>query len=219
MAGAADLDPNYGPAASRRLLTSALCGVVVAIVLELFAPWQVSVLAGWIVTAGLFTARLWVRLLPTDGPTTRRVATLEDNSRALSDLLLIAASATSLVGVGFALVKASQETGAPKVLFTAAGILTVVASWLLVHSVFTLRYARCYYEGDVGGIDFSSKEPPTYHDFAYVAFTIGMTFQVSDTDLTSSSMRRLALRHALLAYLFGAVILALTINITAGFVH
>jgi uncharacterized membrane protein len=87
-----------------------------------------------------------------------------------------------------------------------------------VHTVFALKYAQLYHSGPGGGIDFNQDEPPRYSDFAYLAFTIGMTFQVSDTDLTSGAMRRLALRHSLLSYLFGAVILAMTINITAGFI-
>jgi uncharacterized membrane protein len=81
--------------------------------------------------------------------------------------------------------------------------------------VFTLRYARTYY-AEGGGIDFNGDRPPDYRDFGYVAFTIGMTYQVSDTDLTSNSLRRTALRHALLSYLFGIVVVAITINVVAG---
>ena len=91
----------------------------------------------------------------------------------------------------------------------------MVASWATVHTVFTLRYARSYFRGSVGGIDFNEKAPPTYLDFAYLLFTIGMTFQVSDTDLTAGAIRRVALAHALLSYLFGAVIVALSINVVA----
>jgi uncharacterized membrane protein len=92
-----------------------------------------------------------------------------------------------------------------------------VVSWLLVHTIFMLKYARMYYRGDSeGGVDFKHKVRPPYSDFAYLALTIGMTFQVSDTDLQSAQFRRLALRHALMSYLFGAVILAATINLVAG---
>ena len=89
-------------------------------------------------------------------------------------------------------------------------------SWLLVHTVFTLRYALLYYTGRDGGIDFNQSAPPCYSDFAYLAFTLGMTFQVSDTDLKTPNIRRTALRQALLSYLFGAVILAATVNLIAG---
>jgi uncharacterized membrane protein len=92
-------------------------------------------------------------------------------------------------------------------------VSAIVAAWACVHTVFTLRYARLYYADPVGGIDFHDDYPPDYIDLAYVALTIGMTFQVSDTDLTARSIRRAAVRHALLSYVFGAVIVAVTINI------
>jgi uncharacterized membrane protein len=92
----------------------------------------------------------------------------------------------------------------------------VVLSWTVVHTVFALRYASLYYHGTDGGLDFNQDTPPRFSDFAYVAFTIGMTFQVSDTELTTPEVRGTALRHALLSYLFGSVILAATINLIAG---
>ncbi len=92
----------------------------------------------------------------------------------------------------------------------------MVLSWAVVHTVFTLRYAHEYYAAPSGGIDFKNDAPPDYQDFAYVAFTVGMTFQVSDTDVQKRVIRRTILRHALLSYLFGAVILAVTINVVAN---
>ena len=96
------------------------------------------------------------------------------------------------------------------------GIVSVVLSWATVHTVFTLRYTRSHYQSPEGGVDFNEKDPPAYLDFVYLAFTIGMTFQVSDTDLTTKRIRRIALLHALMSYLFGAVIVALAINIVAS---
>jgi uncharacterized membrane protein len=96
------------------------------------------------------------------------------------------------------------------------GVASVVLSWALVHTLYTLRYAALYYGEPAGGIDFTSAEPPTYRDFAYLSFTIGMTFQVSDTPVQSPVMRRTVLRHALLSYLFGTGILATTINLVAS---
>ena len=93
-------------------------------------------------------------------------------------------------------------------------------SWACLHTVFTLRYARAYYSGKTaGGINFNEESPPDYRDFAYVSFTIGLTFQVSDTNLASKQIRRIALRHALLSFLFGAVIISLTINLVASLLH
>jgi uncharacterized membrane protein len=96
--------------------------------------------------------------------------------------------------------------------------LTVALSWLSVHAVYTLRYADLYYRTG-GGIDFHDDGAPDFGDFAYVAFTIGMTFQVSDTDLVSRPIRRTALRHALLSYLFGIAVIATTINAVASLLN
>jgi uncharacterized membrane protein len=101
-------------------------------------------------------------------------------------------------------------------LLTALAVGSVVLSWSVVHTVFTLRYAHLYFSPPLGGIDFNQNPHPRYLDFAYVAFTIGMTYQVSDTDLTTETIRAAALRHALLSFLFGTVILATTINVVAG---
>jgi uncharacterized membrane protein len=80
-----------------------------------------------------------------------------------------------------------------------------------------LRYARLYYNDPRGGIEFAEPDKtPDYLDFVYVSFTVGMTFQVSDTDIQSSRIRRTVLRHALLSFLFGAVILGVTVNVVAS---
>ena len=92
-------------------------------------------------------------------------------------------------------------------------------SWVAIHTVFTLRYAQLYYSGTPGAIDFNQPEPPAYADFAYHAFTMGMAFQVSDTDLQTRKIRATALRQALLSYLFGVVIVAMTINLIMELSH
>jgi uncharacterized membrane protein len=79
-----------------------------------------------------------------------------------------------------------------------------------------LRYAVLYYSGSIGGIDFNQKDPPRFADFAYLAFTLGMTYQVSDTNLQSAQIRAAALRHGLLSFVFGSMILATTVNLVAG---
>jgi uncharacterized membrane protein len=95
-------------------------------------------------------------------------------------------------------------------------VFSVVISWTLVHVTYMLRYARIYYSKPVGGVSFNQDDPPCYADFAYLAFTVGMTFQVSDTSLSSRAMRTTALKQALLSYLFGTVIVATTVNFVAG---
>ena len=100
---------------------------------------------------------------------------------------------------------------------TLAAITAVVVSWLIVQAVFTLRYAHRYYSPPTGGIAFEGSSQPDFRDFAYLAFTIGMTYQVADTATTSRDLRHLILWHSLLSYLFGTVIVATAINVIANF--
>jgi len=130
-------------------------------------------------------------------------------------VFLLVAAVASLLAVGLVIVTAGGG-GLAQGLQVGLGVASVILSWTVVHTVYTLRYARLYYGGSDGGVDFNADDPPRYADFAYLAFTIGMTYQVSDTDLKTKEIRGTALRHALLSYLFGTVIVATTINLVAG---
>lgn len=176
--------------------------------------WRFALL-GWVVAAALYVGWSWLIIAPMDAERTARHATREDATRLLADVVIVSASVGSLGGVGY-VVAAGTHSGGEAVAAAGVGILAVVASWFAVHTLFTAHYARLYYSDEVGGIDFHDPHPPRYLDFAYVAFTVGMTFQVSDTEINASRLRATVLRHALLSYLFGAVILAVTINMVAG---
>ena len=203
--------------AVRRLSVVAVAGLVLGAVIAVWTPWQPSIMAGWSFAGALLVAWVWFSVAHFDADQTRSHATREDNSRVAAQLLLISASVASLVGAGLDLVKASQAHGGVKAALDAIAVLTVIVSWSVVHTVFALRYAHEFYTPPVGGIDFKNNDdPPDYQDFAYVAFTVGMTFQVSDTDIQKRTIRRTVLRHALLAYMFGAVILAVTVNVIAN---
>jgi uncharacterized membrane protein len=198
----------------------ALAGGAAGVVTALFAPWQLSTLIGWDVAAALYLVWVWTSAGRFDADETKRFANREDDSRVSAQLLVLTACVASLIGVGFDLLKASEEGGdaGGDVLLISAAVATVVLSWATVHTVFALRYAHEYYaRPPVGGIDFKTRDyAPDYRDFAYVAFGIGMTFQVADTDIHDRKIRHTVLLHSLLAYLFGAVILAVTINIVAA---
>jgi uncharacterized membrane protein len=203
----------------RRVLECLIVGVAAGAVAAIWSPWQLSVLLGWITVGGLLLLRVWASIGGLDATLTRTLAAREDNSRASARILLLGAAGVSLVAVAFGLSKATKVPTPLHVLLTLAAVIGVVVAWAVVHTVYTLRYAHLYYGGDaIGGIDYNSTDPPDYVDFAYVAFTIGMTFQVSDTDLQDSRIRRVALSHALLSYLFGTAIIAVTINTLANFV-
>ena len=196
-------------------------GLAAGIVAALFSPWQLSTLIGWDVAAGFYVLWVWTSAGRFDAEETQRFARREDDSRVSAELLLVGACVVSLVGVGFALLKASEEGGGPagNILLVSVAVATVILSWATVHTVFTLRYAHEYYAVmPVGGIDFKCGPDyePDYRDFAYVAFGVGMTFQVADTDINNRRIRHTVLGHSLLAYLFGAVILAVLINVVAA---
>ncbi len=137
----------------------------------------------------------------------------------MSELIVLSCGVAMLAAVGLVLIQAGRAVGGTKAYLIALGVLSVALSWSLLHTVFTLRYARSFYSKPEGGIDFNEDDPPTYLDFAYLALTIGMTFQVSDTDLTTKRIRRIALVHAAFSYLFGAVIVGLVINVVASLLH
>jgi uncharacterized membrane protein len=200
----------------RRVAVAAAVGVPVGGIAALLTAWQAALLVGWIAAVATFLVRIWLHLWPQDAASTSSHATAEDGSRVAADLVVLVTSLVSLVAVALLLVETSSTHGATKAVYTALGVFSVVVSWALVQTVFTLRYAHLYYGGNDGGIDFHDDEPPSYHDFAYLAFTVGMTYQVSDTEVNDGPIRATILRHALLSFLFGTSIIALTINIVAG---
>ena len=124
--------------------------------------------------------------------------------------------------MGYTLHLAGRESGAQRVLLIGAAVLTVVLSWTVINTVYTLRYADEHFRSRAGGIAFGDQdghERPSYRDFAYVAFTIGMTYQVSDTTLRDTRIRRTVLAHAILSYLFGVVIVAGTVSLISGLIR
>jgi uncharacterized membrane protein len=150
-----------------------------------------------------------------DSVETAAHAKAEDFDRPSADIVLLTASVASLVAVAFTLVEASHRHGWAQAMLIALTLLAVALAWGTVHTIYTLRYCDTYYEPPVGGIDFSG-DAPDYGDFAYLAFTIGMTYQVSDTSVGSKDLRGTVLKHALLSYLFGVVIVAILINAVAS---
>ena len=204
------------PASSGLRVTCALLGgAVIGAIVSLFTVPSASVLVGWDAAVVIYLIWVWSSVWRLDPGVTAQFAKREDPSTAVAELMVVGAGTALLVAVGFALAKAGQVAGGMKAFLIALGLLSVVLSWTVVHTVYMLRYARAYYGEPVGGIEFNEEEPPTYTDFAYFSFTVGMTFQVADTNITSKAIRRVTLHHALLSYLFGAVLLGLVINVVA----
>jgi uncharacterized membrane protein len=218
-AGKAAPKRPFGVSAGARVIISAVFGLAGGLVACFFTIWQAAILIGWDVTVLTLMSWIWLALWPLSGAQTKSHASREDPSIRMAELTVLACGVALLAAVGLVLIRAGSAVGGTKAYLIALGVVSVGLSWAMVHTVFTLRYARTYYAGTPGGIDFNEDDPPTYLDFAYLAVTIGMTFQVSDTNLTSKPIRRIALGHALLSYLFGAVIVALVINVVASLLH
>lgn len=191
-------------------------GIIAAIVTGLAWDWQYSATLGWAFAALVYSGWIWIVIGRLDAARTRRLASREDPTRGVSDLLIVLLSIASLFTVAVTLVQASQSGGGLKLLLAGLALATVALSWILLHTLFTLHYARIYYTDGGTGVNFNQKDSPRYIDFAYLSFTLGMTYQVSDTNLTTFTMRATALRHGLLSFVFGSVILATTINLVAG---
>jgi uncharacterized membrane protein len=208
----------HAPALRRAVIVAAI-GLIVALALLRFVTWELAVVAGWDATALTFLASIWPIIIRADSSRAEKLAMREDETRGSATALLLGASVASLMGVGFALVIAGRESGRLRVLLIGVAVLTVALSWTVVNTVYTLRYADLHFRSAALGIAFgdsAGQERPTYRDFAYVAFTIGMTYQVSDTTVRDPRIRRTVLSHALLSYLFGVVIVGGSVNLIAG---
>jgi uncharacterized membrane protein len=203
----------------RRAIAVCIAGLIVAAVLLLFVTWGLAVTGGWDAAALTFLLATWPIIVRADSSRARQLAAREDQTEASARTLLVGAGVASLLGAGYALHLANQENGALRVLLSGAAVLTVVLSWTVINTVYTLRYADQYFRSKPGGIAFGAEDgqqQPGYRDFAYVAFTIGMTYQVSDTTLRDPQIRYTVLAHAILSYVFGVVIVAGSVNLISG---
>jgi uncharacterized membrane protein len=184
-------------------------------------------LVTWSAFALVTLVLMWATILATHPSEVRRIAKLEDSSRTLIFLFVVGAAIASLAAVVFLIKAPKNATDTEITGHVLLAIGAVIVSWCLVHTVFTIRYAHLYYDTDTddggtrhaGGLDFPGKEEhPDYLDFVYFSFVIGMTFQVSDVEISSRSIRRLALFHALIAFAFNTAIVALSINVVSGLI-
>jgi len=205
--------------AMRRALTVLIAGLIVAVVLLPFVTWGLAVVGGWDAAALAFLLTTWPIIIRADSSRAPQLAAREDQTEGSARVLLVGASVASLLGAGYALHLAGRESGAPRLLLVGGAVLTVMLSWTVVNTVYTLRYADQHFQSRPGGIAFGAEdgqERPGYRDFAYVAFTIGMCYQVSDTTLRDPRIRHTVLAHAILSYLFGVVIVAGSVNLISG---
>lgn len=190
---------------------------------------SVQFMAVWITFAFVNLLFFWLIILTADVNEIKAIAKKQDSSRTFIFLIVVLASFISLLAIVLLLriLPAAQE--AAYYYHVALSVASVICSWALIHTIFTFRYAHLFYTCKTeeagmekehrGGLYFPDDEEPDYLDMAYFAFIIGMTFQVSDVQVTSSHIRRLVLIHGILSFMYNTVILALSINIIAGLVQ
>jgi len=206
-----------------RFAVMVLAGLLAAGASGLAGRWVEAPAVGWSSAALTYVVWVWIVIGPLDAADTRAHATSEDPSRSVTDLMILAANVASLAAVAAVVLDShSSNDGGSRLGGGLLALASVALAWMLVQTLFTVRYAGLYYStapqagSAVGGIDFNQDEPPQYTDFAYLATSLGMTYQVSDTALKNHAIRAEALKHSLLSYLFGTVILAATINLVIG---
>lgn len=199
-----------------RLLVGAVVGVVSGVLTGLvLGPWA-GVLGGW--TGASIVMAVWPLLVvwPMDAARTREHAQREDVGRKTGRVIAVVGSLMSLVAVGVVIAQAAPGAGARSYVLAGLAVLSVVASWVLIQVDYMLRYARIYYLEPHGGIDFNEDDDPQYTDFAYFSVGLGLTYQVADTNVRTKELRKVVIAQTLLAYLFGAVILATVINLVTS---
>jgi uncharacterized membrane protein len=205
--------------ARRRIIVGTAAGAIAtAVTGSLGATWSVAVLLGWDTLTLIFLVWVWRTIFLKDAKATEGLALAEDDSRAAADAVILGASLASLVAIFFTLAQAAKASGSHAVLLAALAVISIVLGWAAIQTTFTLMYARLYYGSPKGGIDFEDGEPD-FRDFAYTAFTIGMTYQVSDTQISQKRVRHIVIRHALLSFVFGTTIIAVAINAVANLIN
>ena len=203
-----------------RVAVSLLAGALSFAFLVPHLPVSTAALVGWDAAGLALLAISWGLIGGSDARSTRERAAAEDPGRTVVYVIVVLASAASLLA---ATVLVRGLRGLPadeKQLAIVLCLTTVSLAWAMTHTAFTFRYAHLYYREDeegIGGLTLPGDDgPPTYADFAYFAFTIGMCFQVSDVCVTSRQLRRSVLLHALISFAYNTVILAFVLNLVFG---
>jgi uncharacterized membrane protein len=202
-------------AAVTRLAAAAILGAVLGLVVAVLTDPLLGVLAAINGAAALFVVTGWIVLWPIDADRTRDTVQREDFRPVAMELVIVAAALAGLVGIVVLLLLSGSGSGPAAAAIAAGGVFMV---WAALHLMYATRYAHLYYGAAAGGIDFNSDDPPAYRDFLYFSYNLGMTYQVSDTSVSNAAIRAIALRHCLLSYVFGTVILATMINLVLGIV-
>ena len=209
-----------------------LIGLSVAFIIFLLSqrtPPAIQFILVWSSFSFTILLMLWAIIFTTTAAEVRVIAVKQDSSRTIISIFVLFASVVSLFAVVFLMRTLPNPKQAGYPYHVGFAIFAVILSWNMIHTIFAIRYAHLYYnlmyeermseKVHKGGLIFPNDEPPDYFDFAYFSFVIGMTWQVSDVQITSRRIRRMVLVHALLSFVYNTVILALSINIISGLIQ
>ncbi len=215
------LDAHY------RLVISLAVSTIVFLIFRNRLTAPALILITWIGCALTVILLDWIIIFSSHPREVRKIAKLQDSSRTFLFLFITTAAVASLGAIVYLLKSTKGLPDIAKNEHILLAITAVVISWFLLHTIYTLRYAHLYYDTStdtdgetkgIGGLQFPGKDEPDYLDFVYFSFIVGMTFQVSDVNITSRRIRRVCLLHALLSFAFNTAILALSINVISGMV-
>lgn len=208
--------PRPGPRSSvtLRLLVSVVAGIAVALVVSPLLGIAAGLLAGWSTLCLISVTWITVMVWPMSGADTRLHASAEDPGRPVARIVALVGSVASLAAVFVVLIQTGIESQGESYVLAAIAFVSVASSWGLIQVDYALRTARVYYTAPVGGIDFNEGDvDPSYSDFYYFSLGVGMGYQVADTNVKSNAIRRAVTAQALIAYLFGAVIIGTVVNL------
>lgn len=202
-------------------ITKLIVSIAVAIIVLVIVPndpvYHINIMESWDAFGLTMILLSWISFFSINSQGIRQQSIQQDESAPVIFALVLVATLASL-GEVFLLL--TCKTDYSKIAIAISGMLL---SWILIHTIFALRYAHLYYGNDktnrdvhAGGLNFPEDKHPDYLDFAYFSFVLGMTFQVSDVEVTSKRLRRLSLLHGLISFFFNTLIVALTINVIAG---
>ncbi|MFG2881210.1 DUF1345 domain-containing protein [Streptomyces sp. NPDC048297] len=198
-----------------RLGLSFIVGAIVGAFVGVATHAPMGVLAGIASGGFAFVTSGWIVLWPLDAAATHRYARREDFPPVAEEVVVATVTLCGLFGIVLLLLVKGSDTNHAAAATALGGVFM---AWASLHMMYASRYANLYYGRAAGGIDFNSRIPPAYRDFFYFSYNLGMTYQVSDTSVSSPLIRAIVLRHTLLSYVFGTGILATTINLVAGLI-
>ena len=206
----------------RIAISIVFAGIVWFFIREINETALFKIICIWCAFALSFLLLAWLVLFSRDVSHIKKIALKEDVSRSVIVVLTTISSLAAMFTVLLLIISSSKNVGEVYER-VAIGFLSVVLSWILVHTIFTFHYAHLYYENDKNGkkqnregLVFPNDTAPNYFDFAYFSFIIGMTFQVSDVQITDKKIRRLVLLHSLISFVLNTFVVAITVNFIAG---